>query len=187
MSYCHYVADHPAHRHYHDCEYGFPVVNDDVLFERLVLEINQAGLSWDLMIKKRAAFGRAFTEFSVAKVARFTERDIEQLLNDEGIIRNRRKIEAAIHNAQVIHDIQKEQSFANWLQERVGNEQDLPRLVKLFKRSGFKFVGPLVVEEFLQSVGYLTIPHEPGCPVFAKVRQAREQWGDTAFQIRDTC
>lgn len=117
MSYCKFAKTNEVHKYYHDKEYGFPVSDDNVLLERLALEINQAGLSWDLMLKKRAGFNQAFKNFDVDKVARFGERDVARLLNDEGIIRNRLKIHAVIHNAKLIKQIQREHgSFVSWIQ-----------------------------------------------------------------------
>src|SRR6476620_7400009 len=96
--YCDFAPDAPLHAPYHNLEYGFPQRDDAVLFERLILEINQAGLSWGLMLKKRESFRKAFRDFDIDKVARFGERDVERLLNDAGIIRNKLKVAAAIEN-----------------------------------------------------------------------------------------
>ena len=96
----------PLHAPYHNREYGFPVSDDNRLFERLVLEINQAGLSWGLILKKRPAFNAAFANFEIGTVARFGARDRARLLKDAGIIRNRLKIEAAIENARLYEDIE---------------------------------------------------------------------------------
>ena len=98
MSYCKFALNHPFHGPYHDREYGFPVTDENALFERLVLEINQAGLSWLTILKKREAFREAFAGFDIARVARFTARDRARLMRNEGIIRNRLKIDAAIEN-----------------------------------------------------------------------------------------
>ncbi len=141
MSYCNFSQTNALHKHYHDKEYGFPVSDDNVLFERLALEINQAGLSWDLMLKKRAGFNKAFKNFDVAVVARFGKQDIERLLKDEGIVRNRLKIEAVIHNAKIIKEIQKTHgTFANWLASHLVGV-DEKEAAKLFKKQGFKFIG----------------------------------------------
>ncbi|MCG3356813.1 DNA-3-methyladenine glycosylase I, partial [Neisseria meningitidis] len=108
-------TDNP-NKHYHDTQYGFPIKDDNGLFERLVLEINQAGLSWTLMLKKRQAFQTAFEGFDIDTVAAFGEADIERLLTDAGIVRNRLKIDAAIFNARQIQALQQEHgSFKNWL------------------------------------------------------------------------
>lgn len=162
MSYCKFSKNNPIHQHYHDKEYGFPESNDNRLLERLALEINQAGLSWELMLKKRKGFNKAFKNFDVDKVANFKASDVKRLLNDENIIRNRLKIEAVINNAKVIKNIQKEHgSFSNWL-EFHSNERDW---VKLFKKQGFKFIGGEVMKEFRQSIGLLPSPHDKMCPV----------------------
>jgi DNA-3-methyladenine glycosylase I len=166
MSYCKFAPGNPIHQHYHDKEYGFPVSSDDVLFERLVLEINQAGLSWELMLKKRAGFNKAFKNFDIDKVARFKKSDVTRLLKDESIIRNRLKIEAVIHNAKVIKSLQKEHgSFTGWLTLLSTEGSDLTGWVKIFKKQGFKFIGGEVMKEFLQSVGHLPSPHDKLCPV----------------------
>src|SRR5690242_3495809 len=118
-SYCDFVQNagkDTIHRNYHDKEYGFPLHSDDELFARLVLEINQAGLSWQTILNKKDNFFKAFDNFNIDKVARYSEKKKEKLLQDAGIIRNRLKVEAAISNAKVIKDIQKEfGSFKNWL------------------------------------------------------------------------
>jgi len=174
MTYCEFSKTNPLHQHYHDREYGFPVSSDDVLLERLALEINQAGLSWDLMLKKRAGFNRAFANFKVEKVARFGKRDVERLLKDESIVRNRLKIEAVIHNAKIIFDLQKVHgSFVSWLALQAKDSKDETDWVKLFKKQGFKFVGGEIMKEFLQSVGHLPIPHDKTCPVTKEIFKAK--------------
>ncbi|MGQ0560371.1 MAG: DNA-3-methyladenine glycosylase I, partial [Gemmatimonadota bacterium] len=105
MTYCEIARADALHKPYHDREYGFPSADDDVLFERLVLEINQAGLSWATILKKRDSFRRAYANFDVDRVARFNARDRARLMNNAGVIRNRLKIEAAIHNAQQIQQL----------------------------------------------------------------------------------
>ena len=110
-SYCDVVAhfdSNNVHRIYHDTAYGFPINDDNELFERLILEINQAGLSWDTILKKQQNFKKAYHQFNIKKVAAYNEKDIERLLNDAGIIRNKLKVNSAIHNANVILELQKE-------------------------------------------------------------------------------
>src|SRR5438552_18927301 len=110
-SYCEYVQNagkETVHRHYHDHEYGFPLLDDNDLFARLILEINQAGLSWETILKKKDNFFKAFDDFDIEKVSRYNERKMAKLLQDTGIIRNRLKIEANVDNAQRIRAIQKE-------------------------------------------------------------------------------
>ena len=143
MTYCEFVRSgkaHPVHVHYHDHVYGFPVETDDALFERLVLEINQAGLSWETILKKQDSFRTAYDSFAIAKVAAYGESDIARLLADPGIIRNRLKVRAAITNAQKI---------LAW--------------VALFKKT-FTFTGGEIVGEFLMSCGYLPGAHDLDCP-----------------------
>jgi DNA-3-methyladenine glycosylase I len=135
-SYCNFVqtldAQHP-HVLYHNHEYGFPLQSDDELFGRLILEINQAGLSWLTILNKKENFRKAYANFSVAAVASFTEGDFQRLIEDKGIIRNKLKIRAAIHNAQVILAIQKEYgSFKTWLNRN--HPQEKVAWVKLFKK-----------------------------------------------------
>lgn len=174
MSYCQISKTDPLHKHYHDKEYGFPVDRDDVLLERLALEINQAGLSWNLMLQKRAGFNQAFKDFDVEKVSRFGARDIERLLKDAGIIRNRRKIEAVIHNARVIREMKKTHgSFAKWLTIQAPEMKSEKEWVKLFRNHGFKFVGGEIMKEFLQSIGHLPVPHDPKCPINGEIFKAK--------------
>src|SRR5579885_2509003 len=135
ISYCEYVmkaGQYSVHKHYHDREYGFPIHDDNLLFARLVLEINQAGLSWETILKKKENFFKAFDDFNIDKVSRYTEKKKNKLLQDAGIIRNRLKIEAAIHNAKIIKDIQKEQgTFKNWLDRHHPRTKE--EWVKIFK------------------------------------------------------
>lgn len=174
MSYCKFSQTNELHKHYHDQEYGFPVDDDNVLLERLALEINQAGLSWDLMLKKRAGFNKAFKDFTVEKVAKFGERDINRLLKDESIVRNRLKIEAVIHNSKIIMELQKEHgSFVTWLTVHSIGYLDLKEWVKIFKQRGFKFVGGEIMKEFLQSIGHLPSPHEKNCRTNKEIFKAK--------------
>ncbi|OGG41525.1 hypothetical protein A2837_03425 [Candidatus Kaiserbacteria bacterium RIFCSPHIGHO2_01_FULL_46_22] len=174
MSYCEFSKTNLLHKQYHDKEYGFPVGSDDVLLERLALEINQAGLSWDLMLKKRAGFNKAFANFKIDRVAKFSKRDVGRLLKDEGIVRNRLKVEAVIHNAKVIVDIQKKHgSFVGWLALQAKDLKGEKDWVKLFKKQGFKFVGGEIMKEFLQSIGHLPIPHDKNCPVTKEIFKAK--------------
>ena len=169
MSYCTFCAALPAdtdnpNKAYHDTEYGVPIYDDNLLFERLVLEINQAGLSWTTILKKRAAFQAAYAQFDVARVAAFDEYDVAQLLANASIIRNRLKIQAAIFNAQQILLLQQEHgSFKAWLDAHHPREKAV--WVKLFKKH-FKFVGEKIVGEFLMSLNYLTGAHDKSCPCF---------------------
>ena len=178
--YCGFVyggTGHEVHRDYHDREYGFPIRGDDnALFERLILEINQAGLSWETILKKRAGFTEAYAGFDVAAVAGFGEADVSRLLDDPGIIRNKLKVGAAIHNAQVISGLQEEcGSFEKWLDERASEGLDKAGWVKLFKRT-FKFTGGEITGEFLMSLGYLPGAHVEGCPVLEEIRGLDPWW-----------
>lgn len=180
MSYCIAIekmttADKKAlHKNYHDHFYGFPIQDDNELFGRLILEINQAGLSWETILKKEPHFRRAYANFDLSIVANFTENDRERLMNDAGIIRNRLKINAAIENAKAILLIQKENgSFQNWLAHHHPKSKE--EWVKLFKKT-FKFTGGEIVNEFLMSIGYLKGAHDEECPIYAKIAQENPKW-----------
>ncbi|HWD39547.1 MAG TPA: DNA-3-methyladenine glycosylase I [Fimbriimonas sp.] len=176
-SYCTYVAGgsaNPLHGEYHDREYGFAVESDDVLFERLILEVNQAGLSWETILKRREGFREAYDQFAVSKIANYGDGDIERLLSDSAIIRNRLKVLAAIHNAQVVQELQNEfGSFKAWLDSLPS--MDLSEWVRLF-RSKFKFTGPEIVREFLVSTGYLPGAHDEDCPIYAVALASKPRW-----------
>ncbi len=179
MSYCCFANALPSdtidpNKHYHDTQYGFPIDDDNALFGRLLLEINQAGLSWTLMLKKADNFYHAYAGFDIAKVAAFTEQDRERLLQDVGIVRNRLKVNAAIVNAQRILAIQKEYgSFKQWLEAH--HPLTLAEWIKLFKKH-FKFVGGEIVNEFLMSIGYLNGAHQEDCPTYQKVLASHPAW-----------
>ena len=162
------------HGAYHDKHYGFPLHDDDELFCRLVLEINQAGLSWETILKKEETFRKAYHDFKVKKVASYTEKDRARLMNDPGIIRNNLKVKAAIENAKTISLLQKEHgSFEKWLESHHPKTKD--EWVKLFKKT-FRFTGGEIVGEFLMSIGYLPGAHEPSCAIFKKVIKASPLW-----------
>ena len=164
------------HIDYHNREYGFAVTDDNALFERLILEINQAGLSWETILKRRAGFVEAFEGFDVTRVASYREADIERLLGDVRIIRNRAKVNAAITNAQVILELQREHgSFKNWLDEQ--GRLELDDWVKLFRKT-FKFTGPEIVREFLVSTGYLPGAHDEDCPANAAALASKPRWAE---------
>jgi DNA-3-methyladenine glycosylase I len=178
-SYCDFVQNSgrdTVHRHYHDNEYGFPLKTDDELFARLVLEINQAGLSWETILKKKDNFFKAFDNFDIDKVSRYTGKKKEKLMQDAGIIRNRLKIEATIDNAKKIKTIQKEfGSFKNWLDNHHPKSKE--EWVKLFKQS-FRFTGGEIVNEFLMSTGYLPGAHVESCPIYKRVLKLKPKWND---------
>ena len=177
ITYCEYCNTHPEdtfNKIYHDTQYGFPLKDDNLLFERLILEINQAGLSWITILKKAENFHRAYHGFDIAKVATFGETDRARLLADPGIIRNRLKVNAAIVNAQRIRELQKEYgSFAAWLDAHHPRSKE--EWTKLFKKT-FVFTGGEIVNEFLMSTGYLPGAHEESCPVYKKVASLRPAW-----------
>ena len=176
-TYCEYCNSHPDDRFnktYHDTQYGFPLKDDNLLFERLILEINQAGLSWITILKKAENFRKAYHGFEIARVAKYGEKDRERLLADAGIIRNRLKINAAIVNAQKIRDLQKEYgSFKGWLDANRKLSKD--EWIKLFRKT-FVFTGGEIVNEFLMSSGYLPGAHDESCPIYKKVASLRPAW-----------
>ena len=176
-TYCHYVASLDkgnVHKEYHDHEYGFPLSKDNELFARLVLEINQAGLSWTTILNKKENFFKAYDNFEIKKVANYNEEKIDQLLNDAGIIRNRLKIHAAIENAKKIVDLQKQfGSFKNWIDHHHPLTKE--EWVKLFKKH-FRFTGGEIVNEFLMSTGYLAGAHAEACPVFKRIAKLKPMW-----------
>ena len=175
-SYCDFSAGHELHGPYHDNEYGVPINDETGLFERLLLEINQAGLNWELILKKREGFRAAYSGFDVDKVAAYGEKDRERLLADPRIVRNRLKVNAAIHNAAVIQAMRDSHGgFAAWLQAHHPLEKD--QWVKLFRKT-FKFTGGEITGEFLMSIGYLPCPHRPDCPVYAEIVKLGPPWMD---------
>jgi DNA-3-methyladenine glycosylase I len=172
--YCDVAPGHEWHGAYHDEEYGFPLAGERELFERLALEINQAGLNWLTMLKKREGFRRAFHGFEVDRVARFGKRQEALLLADAGIIRNRLKVAAVIENAKRIRRLRESHgSFAAWL----AAHHPLPKdeWVKLFKQT-FVFTGGEITGEFLMSIGYLAGAHRPSCPVFKRIAKLSPPW-----------
>ena len=158
---------------YHDEEWGRPVHDDGKLFEMLLLECFQAGLSWECVLNKREGFRRAFADFHLEKVCAFTEADVERLMQDDAIIRHRRKIEAAVGNARVFRDIQREYGSFDcylwrWTEGKTVHECGLTTsplsdaLAKDLKKRGMKFVGSTTIYSYLQAVGVIE-SHEPGC------------------------
>jgi DNA-3-methyladenine glycosylase I len=182
---CRWCASAPEFLPYHDKEWGFPVDNDQRLFEKLSLEAFQSGLSWRTILAKRENFRAAFQGFDFHRVARFDARDTERLLADEGIVRHRGKIEAVIHNARCAQEMVKsEGSLAAyfWRHEPGSAELAPPQsastsptsiaLSKDLKKRGWKFVGPTTVYAFLQAMGLIN-DHAEGCVVRAEVDRAR--------------
>ena len=176
-SYCEYLRDHPEdtlNKRYHDTEYGFPLDGDAALLERLALEINQAGLSWTLILKRKDNFHTAFDGFDVDTVAAYGEADVARLLADAGIIRNRLKVRAVIENARRIQGLRGEfGSFKGWLSAH--HLLSLEEWTKLFKQT-FTFTGGEIVKEFLLSTGYLPDAHDPDCPVYKKIARMKPAW-----------
>jgi DNA-3-methyladenine glycosylase I len=173
-SYCDAAPGHEWHGPYHELEYGFPLESDAEIFERLVLEINQAGLSWLTILKKRKSFQQAYGGFDPGVVAAYGDADRARLLADPGIIRNRLKVDAAIENARRILELRSTHgSFAGWLAAHHPRSKD--EWVKLFKKT-FRFTGGEIVGEFLMSIGYLPGAHTPGCPVYSRILEQRPPW-----------
>lgn len=181
ISYCSAIetmtADRKAlHKEYHDHHYGFPIHDDNELFGRLILEINQAGLSWETILKKQDSFRKAYHNFNIKKVAAYADKDRERLMNDAGIIRNRLKINAAIENAKTILQLQKEHgSFEKWLQ--VHHPKNKEEWVKLFKKT-FRFTGGEIVNEFLMSIGHLPGAHDEQCKIYKRVLKEKPLWNE---------
>lgn len=177
MSYCDYTRnldETNVHKFYHDTQYGFPIHDDNELFGRLLLEINQAGLSWDIILKKQENFRKAYSNFDIKTIAHYDQNERQRLLKDPSIIRNKLKVNAVIYNAQVILELQKEfGSFENWLEHQHPKTKD--EWVKLFKKN-FKFTGGEITNEFLMSIGYLNGAHDEDCPVFKKILSLNPKW-----------
>lgn len=182
-SYCEYVRQTPLdiwNKNYHDTQYGFPLQSDNELFERLMLEVNQAGLSWITILKKADNFHRAYEGFDIAKVAAYGETDRQRLLNDAGIIRNRLKINAAIENAKRIQDLQAEfGSFKHWLDAH--HPRSEKEWVRLFKQT-FVFTGGEITHEFLMSTGYLPGAHDEDCPILQKIADLRQDSSNSSHR-----
>ncbi len=173
-TYCDAAPGHPLHGPYHEHEYGFPLRGDDELLERLALEINQAGLSWLTILKKREAFQRAYDGFAVDVVAAYGDKERARLMADAGIVRNRLKVDAVIENARRIQGLRESHgSFAAWIDAHHPREK--AEWVKLFKKT-FRFTGGEIVGEFLMSTGWLPGAHKPECPVYARVLAAGPPW-----------
>jgi DNA-3-methyladenine glycosylase I len=189
---CWWGASTPDYRAYHDTEWGFPVDDDIRLFEKLCLEAFQSGLSWLTILRKREAFRSAFKGFDFERVARFGSRDVERLMGDASIVRNRAKIEATINNAKrAVELVDAEGSVAHyvWRFEPEGRPERLDRagltelavspestaLAKDLKRRGWRFVGPTTVYAFMQAMG-LVNDHLIGCDAGDAVAKRRERF-----------
>ncbi|HYD16148.1 MAG TPA: DNA-3-methyladenine glycosylase I [Hyphomicrobium sp.] len=182
--------DDPLYARYHDEEWGVPHADDRRLFEKLVLEGFQAGLSWITILRKRESFRQAFHDFDAARIARYGDKDVARLMADQGIVRNRLKVEATIDNAKAYLTLKKRQSLASFLWQQAGGKPgansfakfgEVPastdvslRISKALKKEGFRFVGPTTVYAFMQSTGMVN-DHLVGCPrhaVCAKLQRA---------------
>lgn len=185
---CHWCASAPEFPAYHDTEWGFPVADDFRLFEKLSLEGFQSGLSWRTILVKRENFRRAFLGFDFNKIARFTDKDVERLLQDAGIIRHRGKIEAVINNAQRAQGLVKDEgSLAAFIwsfepeakslvePQTASTSPESTSLSKTLKKRGWKFVGPTTVYAFMQAMGMIN-DHAHGCVVRADVERARKKF-----------
>lgn len=185
---CRWCAAAPEFLHYHDAEWGFPVGDDRGLFEKLSLEGFQAGLSWRTILAKRENFRAAFCNFDFAKVARFSQLDVDRLLQDAGIVRHRGKIEAVIHNALRAQELAlREGSLAAfiWRYEPEAKALATPQtastsaashaLSKDLKKLGWKFVGPTTMYAFMQAMGLIN-DHVEDCVIRAKVERARKSF-----------
>lgn len=191
-SRCHWVpVNNPLYQHYHDTEWGVPVHDDQILYEFLILESAQAGLSWETILKKRKEYRKAFAYFDPEKVARFTARDITRLMNDAGIVRNRLKITSTISGAKLFLDIQKEYgSFATYAWQFVKNQPidgkrktmtDVPTVIpqaeafaKDMKQRGFKFFGPTICYAFMQATGMVN-DHVNTCFRYKEVKKMNKK------------
>jgi DNA-3-methyladenine glycosylase I len=180
MTYCEYIKTLSGellqlHKDYHDNEYGFPIDDDNKLFERLMFEINQAGLNWILILRKQDNFRNAFDNYNIEKVAAYGDDDFTRLMNNKGIIRNRLKIKAAIDNAGTILKLREEAgSFRKWLDDQARETKSLKEWTNLFRKT-FRFTGGEITNEFLMSTGYLPGAHGENCPVFHKIEKIKAQ------------
>ena len=176
-TYCDYIKNldkNNVHKIYHDTQYGYALNSDNELFGRLILEINQAGLSWNTILNKQDNFRKAYSNYSIKTIANYDDKARTRLLNDAGIIRNRLKINAVIYNAQIIIQIQtKFGSFQSWLDNNHPKTRD--EWVKLFKKT-FKFTGGEITNEFLMSTGYLEGAHQKNCTIYKKILKQKPKW-----------
>ena len=173
-SYCLSARGHEFHGPYHDDEYCFPLTDDDELFGRLVFEINQAGLNWLTILKKREGFRREYEGFSIGRVATYGEEDRARLLADAMIKRNRLKVDAAIYNARQLLEIRDSHgAFSAWLDAHYPRAKD--EWVRIFKTT-FCFTGREITGEFLLSTGYIPGAHHPACPVYNQIAKLDPPW-----------
>ncbi|MDY6943456.1 MAG: DNA-3-methyladenine glycosylase I [Pseudomonadota bacterium] len=185
---CRWCSAAPEFLHYHDTEWGFPVGDDHRLFEKLSLESFQSGLSWRTILTKRENFRAAFCEFDFDQIARFSQRDVDRLLNNEGIVRHRGKIAAVINNAERARElVRSEGSLAAFIwryepkndglaePQSVSTSEESIALSKELKKRGWKFIGPTTVYAFMQAMGLIN-DHVSNCVIRAKVEHARRHF-----------
>ena len=180
MSYCNWDSTSELNKKYHNEEWGIPVHDDRMQFEYLMMEVMQCGLNWNMMINKREIFRRCFDNFEYDKIAEYKEKDIERIMNTEGMIKSRRKVEAIINNAKCFQKIRKEfGSFCNYLWEFSENKTILydkheigyipvsnglsDKIAKNLKKRGFKYMGSITVYSHLQASGIIN-DHDKNCP-----------------------
>ncbi|NKD76495.1 DNA-3-methyladenine glycosylase I [Haematospirillum sp. H1815] len=172
--YCDLAPGHPVHHAYHESEYGFPLRDDQTLLERLSLEIFQAGLSWELILKRRTSLKEAFAGFDPHILASWNDEAVPLLLQNPGIIRNRRKVEAILENARILMRLKADYgSLANWIDAH--HPLVHKDWVRVFRRT-FRFTGPEIVKEFLMSTGWLPGAHHAQCPVYTRILAANPPW-----------
>ncbi|HEX6683223.1 MAG TPA: DNA-3-methyladenine glycosylase I [Candidatus Limnocylindrales bacterium] len=166
---CSWAVRTPLYEAYHDDEWGRPVKDDNALFEKISLEAFQSGLSWITILRKRPAFRAAFRDFDIEKVAKFRERDVQRLLNDAGIVRNRSKIEATIHNARIAQDLPLGEILWSFAPQPRPRREPIPAtspesiaMAKDLRKRGFRFVGPTTAYALMQATGMVD-DHHPGC------------------------
>jgi DNA-3-methyladenine glycosylase I len=187
-SRCSWCGAAPEFLGYHDTEWGFPVSDDHRLFEKLSLEGFQSGLSWRTILAKRENFRAAFHDFDIDRIARFNQRDIDRLVQDEGIVRHRGKIEAVINNARrALELVEREGSLATFIWRYEPDRKQLAKpqtastsaeslaLSKDLKKQGWKFVGPTTVYAFMQAMGLIN-DHVEDCFIRARVERARKRF-----------
>lgn len=185
---CRWCGAAPEFLTYHDTEWGFPVSDDRVLFEKLCLESFQSGLSWRTILAKRDNFRAAFHDFDFDKIAQFTQRDVDRLLKDDGIVRHRGKIEAVINNAGKAREmVDREGSLAAFIWQYEPDVEQLAKpqsastsaasiaLSKALKKQGWKFIGPTTVYAFMQAMGLIN-DHVEDCVIRAKVERKRKNF-----------
>ena len=181
--YCNTASGDPVHGSYHDHEYGMPRDGEEILLELLSLEIFQAGLSWELILKKRMTTFKAFDGFDVDTIAKYSKKDVARLLGDAGIIRNKLKVTSIIENAKRIQAMRDSHGgFSKFLEKN--HPMAKSGWVKLFKKT-FKFTGGEIVNEFLMSLGYLPGAHHPECLAYKRILKINPPWMQVDIALFD--